>query len=90
MALGVSVIRCSGPLHQGCPTETSQALLCQPPLENHIMDATPLQVFTNVSGLILPLSLNSVLTTNTLPRLFVTSELIAPIPSSLSLALSDM
>lgn len=53
------------------------------------MNATPLQVFAEVSGLVMPLSLNSVLTANTLPQLFVTRELIVPMPSSLSFALSD-
>lgn len=89
LALGVSVIRCLVSPHQGCLTATSQALLCQPPLENHTMDATPLQVFAEVSGLVLPLSLNSVLTANTLSRLLVTRELIVPMPSSLSFVLSN-
>lgn len=89
LALGIIVIRCSGSSHQGCLTATSQTLLCQPPLENHTMDATPLQVFAEVSGLVMSLSPNSVLTANTLPRIFITRELIVSIPSSLTFALSD-
>lgn len=53
------------------------------------MNATPLQVFAEVSGLVMLLSLHSVLTANTLPRLFVTRELTVPIPSFLSFARSD-
>lgn len=88
-AVGVSVLRWSGSLFQGCLTVTPQVLLWQAPAEDHTMDAALLQVLANLSGLALPRSLNPVLTSNTLPRLFLAREYIVSIPSSLSVALSD-